>query len=1316
MCIKPVLTSLLGLLLSISAFSQTVSVNNFTGSASVSIPLMNIKRGNVNVPFTLYYSGNGVKVKDVEGNAGLGWNIAVGGAVYRELRGLPDDARIDNNPVGGSPRIGWIYNTNGNKIAGFTVGNDNNTATCTDETTDRGYINSNFGDLSDTEPDIFHVNAPGLNCNLVFDKDHVIRTIPYQDIKVTYTTETTVPVTNAAYGRIKDFTITNSSGTKYYFAAMEVTGRKAVTSTTVSYFTHEYDQYKNGISYVSAWKLSQIVDLNRSGFTFTYRESRSTTSNTRIALAKGTAGVTYPFTYQVSTKQQVLQTIFPVDDDILTPGDAVRFVFDDAPTSGSPLISSIVCLGQGASFMYSSHRNMPYTSAQSTRSLLTRVSLTGARNYTFTYYGTAFYNVLPNSYDGVALPDSTSKEMDLWGYYNASSATALIPQTYINPSNGSLERYRVTAPGSSSASFPYLFSGVTRAVNPSVIANGSLRSVVSQYGGATTILYEPNDYYDPTAGATVQGGGIRVKQLITSDSTNLAADQKTSYTYINPATGVSSGKPVNLPVMAFMTPYTGGGTTESQWQNSTVRFEEDISGEDKSVFYSHVKVSSPGAGSTLYQYATPAMNWDNSAAPDWVPTVVNTARPDCNSWGFVSNQKKTYPFIPATNFDFERGIPQKVTHYNEDATPKKVSETSYTYQRNGTPVTVTGFKYEDNAGVMAYAKYNLIADVDEHILRDTTTVYELPVLANSRQTTTEYLYSSTAHRLPTTVRMTNSDGSITRQVVKYLKDYTTSTGGDDNNKSLRKLQLAGLNIPIENYSQVERAGVNKTIAASLVSFKPFSFPFADTLYLPAQQRQFLSADGVTDFQVSAITGGTSGFDSRYRVKQNNLLYSYIGTLLTIDNNDHFPKTVIKNPVTDRVMATFNNARADEVVFDDCETILETSLLDNIPRVRDSLNVRSGRYDLAASSADQLTRTVIRNPLAGNYILSLWVRSLSAGTITVSTIAGTTSTYTLNYVNSGTDWKYYEMKIPVSAISGAFTFKLQASGNMFLDDVLFYPEQAEVNTIAYNKYFLVESTTNTNGVSKYYEYSIGGLAPGLLKYIRDQDKNIIYKKSYMTKLSQDTYSPFIYIDPAGGLNYNRLVNFAISGTGSGATDGIKVTWNFGDGSPAVSGFNLNTGHVYRTAGTFTITATVESPFYGTSVLTQNYTITSSGGGTQIGGGGLGGDNGTIIGISVYQGGVLVDNLTQASLNAGSASLGQGIYTMVVYVNGFANSSSHPNGYRSVQFAGTGDYTSKFACQPSVSGATTYTFNIDLNGISTAQFSLNNTACPIVDPVE
>lgn len=255
------------------------------------------------------------------------------------------------------------------------------------------------------------------------------------------------------------------------------------------------------------------------------------------------------------------------------------------------------------------------------------------------------------------------------------------------------------------------------------------------------------------------GGGLRIKEIKDFDGVGGSGSTVRSFSYTDPASGLSSGKPVNLPQLAFTRPYTSGGSTAEQWANSTIRMEEDLSSEGKSILYSYVKESTGGAGWTTYEYTTPATFRDNTAAPDWSPSWVYHARPSCTSAGFLANGKNIYPFPPNTNFDFERGLLKKMAIYKDNG--QKLSETSYSYQRTGSPLVITGLKFDDNAGVMAYTRYTLLTGTGELRAQEVSRNYD-PVSGQEQVSTLNYSYNGTGHKFPTQIESIAADGQVNR--------------------------------------------------------------------------------------------------------------------------------------------------------------------------------------------------------------------------------------------------------------------------------------------------------------------------------------------------------------------------------------------------------------------------------------------------------------------------------------------------------------------------------------------------------------------------
>jgi hypothetical protein len=1183
------LLSMVSLITNIVLAQSPVSVNEYTGTASVNIPLFNVSSGSVSVPVSLNYNGTGIKVKDIEGTAGMSWNVNVGGSISRAVRGLPDDCSKNLN---NQPRKGWLFSPARSSINSFSIAN----GTCTGNTADLSYISTYFSGLADTEPDLYTVNAPGLSCQLIFDNSLVIRTIPYQDIKVSYTL--------GADSTLTSFTITNDKGIKYVFADTVANVRKTFNSTgSAAFLARDYNFYQasagnlrlTGIHFVTSWNLTSMTDPAGNYIQFSYHVPMTTVEPTHgiyvystdsVNMYVGAASNTFVKSYQYTIQNQALpHTLSSITyGDNVSTHTALNFGYG-AALSGMPLISAISGYGKTIGFTYTQVKS---------RSFLTGVSSsTGVcidpNSYQFAYTG-----LLKNTgADSTAnpyvldLPDSTSNKIDYWGYYNGSSATTLVPQMYVNPSNTSYERYRPVIATNNTSVYPYLLSGADRSANTSTVLNGMLSQISYAGGGTTTLTCESNDFYDNTAGAVVHGGGVRLKQLTYYDGITTANNMVKTYTYTDPSTGLSSGHPISMPVFAFTTPYTGGGSTLDQWNYSTVRSRDNLSGEDNTIIYTYVKESQTGMGSTLYQYTTPATNWDVSASPDWAPTVVNTAPQTCSTnAGFVVNSKNTYPFPSNINFDFERGLLSKITYYNDLG--QEVSESTYTYTRSGLPAIAYGFSYDINGTVTSYAKYSIYTGTSELKTQEVKKLFSSS-LALSQQTISSYAYTGANHKLMTQQQVTNSDGTVSNNYIKYTKDYTvTAFGSDSTANAILHLQRLNINTPVESYTTLTKNGTTTTVSAQLTKFKTFT-PFAGSghLYMPAQRLRFLGVDslnanGAASFTQATVASGVFTNDSRYQPFENDLAYDYTGSLLSTNDNFQHEQTVITDHLSGAAVASLPNALYSEIGYNDFNSATSPFNFTKSTYTY-SANSRSGQYALSLEASTPLTKTIVRNPQAKNYVFSIWINSGTTGNITV-TLNGVN--YPFSFANTGGTWQYYEKVIASGSLPASFTAQFQSDQAILIDDVFLYPDVAGVSTATYDPVtFQKTSATDANGVSQYYGYD----SFNRLRYVYDQDKNIVQRKSYYLASSQYPSLGSLSVGSSGDY-VNTPITFGINGVPDCLEDQVSATWDFGDGVSGVTG--IAPIHTYTSTGSKTITAVVTSPFFATKTLTQTILIVTA----------------------------------------------------------------------------------------------------------------------------
>ena len=68
-----------------------IPVGMFTGSPNVQIPLTSLTLDGYEVPISLSYTSNGIRVDEQNGNIGLGWVFNAGGIISKIVRDLDDE-------------------------------------------------------------------------------------------------------------------------------------------------------------------------------------------------------------------------------------------------------------------------------------------------------------------------------------------------------------------------------------------------------------------------------------------------------------------------------------------------------------------------------------------------------------------------------------------------------------------------------------------------------------------------------------------------------------------------------------------------------------------------------------------------------------------------------------------------------------------------------------------------------------------------------------------------------------------------------------------------------------------------------------------------------------------------------------------------------------------------------------------------------------------------------------------------------------------------------------------------------------------------
>jgi YD repeat-containing protein len=327
-----------------SMFHQTklLGVNNYTGSASVNIPLYQITQGDITIPIGLNYLSTGVKANDISSNVGLNWSLDAGGMITKVIKGFEDFSVKFNSPLrnrfpeesGPDPICPDSYVCYFSRklkyddferpllaLEGFDLIPAPNSETVRFKL--QSYI-SNLGwflgkeDLSiktffdyssgyadkiftqeqlshartkkDTYPDLFYVNAPGLNTKFTHRKDKTPFEIENQGNKISTTIgkSNIIPffplfyngdyreLKRTYYGSkprrltcINNIKITNINGVKYEFAELDV--NQYITRDNLHRFTSDYPAHMSSQE-VTSYHLSSIEDTKGNTVFFEYEK------------------------------------------------------------------------------------------------------------------------------------------------------------------------------------------------------------------------------------------------------------------------------------------------------------------------------------------------------------------------------------------------------------------------------------------------------------------------------------------------------------------------------------------------------------------------------------------------------------------------------------------------------------------------------------------------------------------------------------------------------------------------------------------------------------------------------------------------------------------------------------------------------------------------------------------------------------------------------------------------------------------------------------------------------------------------------------
>ncbi|MFM8912939.1 MAG: hypothetical protein ACKOE6_08500 [Flammeovirgaceae bacterium] len=1192
---------------SAAAYSQ-VSVNMQSGRPNIQLPLWELTDRDLTHSIGLAYNSSGVRLQDESGPYGLGWGLVAGGAVTRNVKGLPDDA----------PNTGWLnHATNASSMASFANSSDLSTATCADESSDYSFVNG-LGYGTDTEPDVFSFTAGGLSGKFIFDNNKSIRLIPYQDVKISFYQNYN--------GYIISFTITTNQGVVYTFdkSLSSSLSTPLIAGGSTEYLKRNYEIYKNGLGWYNAWKLSKIESPSGAVISFIYRQAggvyyfqtRGGDWITRASLSS--ANDTMRFTIRNSGSSS-----YVVKDSYRNINTFSGFELDSIKTSTSAL--AIVSVGEMVTKIrildgrrkpdqlvkeYSFSQRAVSGPGFSSRRFLESVSelsdCEANPPFKFRYYGVNF------STDQTLLPGKYSRSVDFWGYFNGKPNSVRYPTIYVYPALGLADRYRLY-PIANYVGASYTLQGADRTPDYDKMPLGSLEQVIYPSGGSATIILEPHDYYDPVANQNFLAGGLRVKQIIYFDGINTGTKMVKDYEYKNGAfsSGVSLVKPqFALPTWEYRDPLNAtneisyatlaSGSQQTMWESLTVRSEKDISNLDpfldSDVVYTKVKEKQTGNGWTVHTFSAPAA-YGSVASGDWVPSQTKFARASsCSTMGVISSGGEwgVVP-TPQPNYGHERGLLLKTEFFDEQGRKRKMVE--HTYQSvaktGSSPYLVWALCFDKYANsdfnTFLFSKYRYLTDVTKTVSTQVTTTYDLLDASKQISETNEFFYESPNHRLLSRTKSTNSDGTVYTSRTKYPLDFGTipATGIDKQLEMIRALQMSFRNGTVIESVQYRQSPsqAEKVIGASAILFSDFG----KSKILPQQHLSLSVAGGITNFvDAYVLTQGNGKVfkpDTRYEVVKQFTSYDDYELPLVVQGLDRIPTGTLWGYDKTLPVAQVVNATPDQLAFSDFETVTGFQF------DKSASIYGAGRTGESGIHPSVLLSKTIYKANVPNYIFSLWVKKNSSPVDLRLTAKNTSGQIIYNQVHNFAPvtggYEYFERVIPVAAWPTQFVLEVQGTASYgtvisqqtlkpLLDDVAFYPESADITSFTYDAPFGASTVTDTRGVTVYKQYDRLGRVLNVL----NTDRHVVQQNNYDFPIM-----------PAK----NLVADFTMEGyTWAGdeikfiARDncipGVKYEWDFGNGYETLDRVE------YRIllAGNYNIKLRVSHPQYGTSEKVQAFT--------------------------------------------------------------------------------------------------------------------------------
>lgn len=391
-------------------------VSEYSGSADISIPLYEVKSGEVSFPISLYYDASGIKVEQDATFVGLGWNLNYGGMISHIVCGHDDFREYPNTDktyfkeyftaVPDDAPLQYYYRY-GTHMQYVSDGGDWTMCLPADA---KQYLLHTDMAQGLYVPDIFQANFCGHHLSFIIDQRDSSKIVILGDdtkkYKIEYEMDNVYP---------RSFKIVDDKGITYLFTAYKEFDRK-----DAYYLTHVYGaDGMYGKSHVQFDYITKLYNPERSRSNVNAIESRGKYLegeyvNDPLLLSQVDELLGTKLSYTNRSETNACNKVYPKK--ITTGLNTIEFSFqeredmiDTYAINGFRVKSIDGTVLDSISFAYDYYKEIPSYSDYTNKRLRLKSLNINSQRYQFSYNS----STLPSN--------SRSSSIDYWGYYNAAN-------------------------------------------------------------------------------------------------------------------------------------------------------------------------------------------------------------------------------------------------------------------------------------------------------------------------------------------------------------------------------------------------------------------------------------------------------------------------------------------------------------------------------------------------------------------------------------------------------------------------------------------------------------------------------------------------------------------------------------------------------------------------------------------------------------------------------------------------------------------------------------------------------------------------------